>query len=57
MKVALLTPVYSPMTDITSYIWETIKEITISKRYTTKFEAIKNKPQDYICKDDGWHNV
>lgn len=56
-KIALLIPAHNTITDKWFYVWETPSERTISKEYDSRQEAINNRPEGYIYKDDGWNNI
>jgi len=57
MNTALLTPVHNTISDKWFYVWETPNEKTISKEFNTKEEALRNKPQHFKCRDDGWNLI
>jgi len=57
MKKALLVPWVNKSKGTQGYTWENTKEQSISKDYSTRDEALKNKPYGYDHRDDGWHKI
>ncbi len=57
MKKALLIPWENKSKGTQGYVWENAKEQSISKDYSTRDEALKNKPYGYDHRDDGWGKI
>jgi len=52
MKTALLVS-YVDNSQVVGYVWETPSEKTLSKEFSTRSEALANRPDQniYVCRD------
>lgn len=57
MKTALLIPAHDTINNKWFYVWETPSERQLSIEFNTIEEALQNKPENYICRDDAWNLI
>lgn len=57
MKTVLLISAHDTINNKWFYVWETPSERQISIEFNTVAEALQNRPENYICRDDAWNII
>jgi|WetSurMetagenome_2_1015567.scaffolds.fasta_scaffold80519_2 hypothetical protein len=54
MKIALLIPFHNTITKANGWCWQTPSGIDLSIDFFEREDALGNRPNGYLCMDDGW---